>query len=154
MQITVPNDILLAEVGALLAEGKDVEILTKGVSMLPFIVGDRDSVLLRKDNGSRPLAPGDIVLARIAGTNYVLHRVMQIGRNVVVLRGDGNIRVCETVSPENVLGRVIRIIHPSGKSFRPGGAVIWRHSSELFRRFVLSIYKRTIYKILMNNEKG
>ena len=43
----VPNAILLAEVSALVQEGKQVELLTKGCSMLPFIVGDRDSVRLR-----------------------------------------------------------------------------------------------------------
>lgn len=150
MQITVPNEILLAEAGELLAEGKDVELMPKGVSMLPFIVGDRDSVVLRKDDDLRPLVAGDIVLARMNGPVYVLHRIVRIGEGRIVLKGDGNLNATETVEPGDVLGRVISVVHPSGRSHKPGGAFVWRHSGTLLRRLVLGVYKRTVYKLLMN----
>ena len=50
--------------------------------MLPFIVGDRDSVELdRKDS----YAAGDIVLARVEGKRWVLHRLVSIAGDEAVL---------------------------------------------------------------------
>ena len=63
-RITVPNEILIPQIGALLAEGREVEFRPKGNSMLPFIRQDKDNVILRKlDTVSR----GDIVLADVGG---------------------------------------------------------------------------------------
>ena len=47
-RITVPNEILIPQIGALLAEGREVELRPKGNSMLPFIRQDKDNVILRK----------------------------------------------------------------------------------------------------------
>lgn len=59
-KMTLPNAVLLGEATSLLNEGRHVIIPTKGTSMLPFIVGEKDSVkLLKKDEVHR----GDIVLA-------------------------------------------------------------------------------------------
>lgn len=41
--INVPNSVLLPEVERLLREGRRVTLRTRGHSMLPFIVGCRDS---------------------------------------------------------------------------------------------------------------
>lgn len=61
--INVPNSVLLPEVERLLREGRRVTLRTRGHSMLPFIVGGRDSVVLRPP--TLPLQPGRIVLALI-----------------------------------------------------------------------------------------
>ena len=42
-KVTVPNEILLGEVGRLIEKGDKVTLLTKGSSMLPFIKGEKDS---------------------------------------------------------------------------------------------------------------
>lgn len=47
----------------------------RGNSMLPFIVGDRDSVVLIK---AQQLKNGDIVLAHLNNSRYVLHRIIKI----------------------------------------------------------------------------
>lgn len=143
--MTVPNEILLEEVAALLSEGRDVELMTKGSSMLPLIIGERDSVILRKEEGYR-LRPGDIVLARRGAGSYVLHRIVAVNGAEFTLRGDGNVRGTETVRREDVLGRVIKIMHPSGRTCVPGKALFWRNTGPLFRRCVLAVYRRTIYK--------
>ena len=44
----VPNDVMLGEVRKMIAEDHSVTIKVKGRSMLPFIVGERDSVRLVK----------------------------------------------------------------------------------------------------------
>lgn len=48
MPHTVPNEILVPEIGRLLKEGKEVRFTPTGVSMRPFIEGGRDSVILRR----------------------------------------------------------------------------------------------------------
>jgi len=63
-RITVPNKVLLLEVTRLLDEGQIVILRVKGNSMLPFIIGDRDSVVLQK---ARLLQPGDIVFSTFGG---------------------------------------------------------------------------------------
>ena len=44
-KLILPNEILMGEVERLLSQGTAVTIMTKGNSMLPFIVGERDSVV-------------------------------------------------------------------------------------------------------------
>ena len=56
----LPNKVLLEEVAALVAQGKDVVFTPKGNSMLPFIRGDRDSVRL---SACGEPEKGDIILA-------------------------------------------------------------------------------------------
>lgn len=147
MQKLIPNEILLGEVSLLLKEGRDVELMTKGGSMNPFIRGERDSVILRKMPESE-LAPGDIVLAEYRKDNYVLHRVLEICRDEVVLMGDGNIFGKERCRRENVLGTVIAIVKPSGRKVRPGKAAFWRNLGPVPRRYLLAFYRRIIIKIL------
>ena len=149
--MTLPNEILLEEVAALLAEGRDVELMTKGTSMLPFIIGDRDSVILRKETAGSHL-PGEIVLARRSPGNYVLHRIVAVSGDKVTLRGDGNISGTESVSQKDILGKVTAIVGPSGRQRIPGSACLWRHSSPFVRRCVLALYRRTVYRIISKNE--
>ena len=144
--MTLPNEILLEEVASLVAEGRDVELMTKGTSMLPFIVGDRDSVILRKGNADSP-QPGEIVLARRSPGNYVLHRIISVNGGEVTLRGDGNVIGTETVNRKDILGKVVAIVGPSGRKRIPGNAYLWRHSSSFIRRCILALYRRTVYKI-------
>ena len=59
---TLPNEVLLGEISALLAEGREVAFTPKGTSMLPFIRGGRDSVTLKK---LAEVKVGDIVLVRL-----------------------------------------------------------------------------------------
>lgn len=147
MQITLPNEILLEEVASLLAEGRDVEMMTKGTSMLPFIVGDRDSVILRKYADGCP-NPGDIVLARRTPGNYVLHRIISVDGDRVTLRGDGNVFGTETVDRKDILGKVTAVVSPAGRRRVPGNAYLWRNSAPFARRCFLALYRRTIYKII------
>ena len=149
--MTLPNEILLEEVGSLLAEGREVEMMTKGTSMLPFIVGDRDSVILKKE-ACDSLRPGDIVLARRSPGNYVLHRIVAVDGGRVTLRGDGNVYGTETVGVEDILGKVTAVVGPSGRRRVPGDAYLWRNSAPFVRRCFLALYRRTIYKIIKNED--
>ena len=143
--ITLPNDVMLGGVKELLAEGRQVVIMTKGVSMLPFIVGKRDSVVLEK----RPsVAPGDIALAEITPGHYVLHRVREVTDDAVVLQGDGNYRGQEKCKLENIAGTVVAVQTPGKPDRNPYAPVEmrrwrrWTRIPAIVRRYYLAIYRR------------
>ncbi|MCE2615638.1 MAG: S24/S26 family peptidase [Phocaeicola sp.] len=146
-KLIFPNAILLGETERLLDEGRKVTILVKGNSMLPFITGDKDSVELEK---YLEYQIGDIVLARIAEGQYVLHRVIFIEGNQpdakVVLMGDGNIRGMEQCYRKHIIGRVNKIIKKN-KEINPNTpeerkkARLWKRLLPV-RRWILAIYKR------------
>lgn len=123
--------------------------MTKGWSMNPFIIGERDSVLLKKTG---KLEPGDIVLAEVYPQKYVLHRVIAIEGDSITLMGDGNIAGKEHCIKDNILGTVQKIIHPNGKDVIPGKAAVWRKMSPLARRIVLAFYRRTVLRLAMRRE--
>lgn len=136
---TLPNDILLGEVAALLREGREAVIRPKGNSMLPFIRGDRDCVVLRLQDG---VEVGDIVLVHTGG-RYLLHRVFSVDGRALVLMGDGNIRGKESCTTDEVLGTVTEIIRENGRHRKPGRGRLWRALLPV-RRYILAIYRRLI----------
>jgi len=138
--ITVPNDVLLGEVSSLLDKGKDVVLLAKGSSMLPFIRDGRDSVRLRKHGQVRI---GDIVLARVSTGNWVLHRVFSIDGGRIILMGDGNLKGTESCTPDDIAGTVEAIIDEKGRERTPSDGRVWK-SLLPARRYILGIYRRLI----------
>ncbi|MBQ0077018.1 MAG: S24/S26 family peptidase [Bacteroidales bacterium] len=140
--VSLPNEIMLAEVARLLAEGHSVELRTKGSSMLPFIVGERDSVRLVR----KPFAAGDMVLAKTSTGAWALHRVVSVENGRVTLKGDGNLRGTETAAEEDVAGVVEAILRPRGREFMPSArrAARWNALPYIVRRFYLAIYRRIV----------
>lgn len=136
---TLPNDILLGEVAAVLREGREAIITPTGNSMLPFIRGGRDRVVLRKQD---EVSAGDIVLIHTGG-RYILHRIIQIDGERVTLMGDGNCRGIEHGTRAEIVGTVTEILRPDGRSVKPGTGRFWRFLKP-FRRYILFIYRRLI----------
>lgn len=142
-KITLPNDVLLDEVARLVDEGEAVTLMTKGASMLPFIVGGRDSVVLVRPE---ELFPGMIVLAYVQGGRYVLHRILSVDGTKVVLMGDGNIKGVEVCAPADVKAVAVRISRPSGEvdclsKRHLRQAAIWKTLLPV-RRWILAVYRR------------
>ncbi len=133
----VSNELLLEEAAGLMNEGREVNFTPLGSSMLPFIKGGKDSVRLRK---MPSVAVGDIVLVRLPGPRYVLHRIIRIEGDMLTLMGDGNIAGTETCSKEDVMGTVVAIVKGS-RTVIPGKAGLWRMLKP-FRRYILGIYRR------------
>lgn len=134
-----PNEVLLGEVDRMLAEGREVVMLPKGRSMLPFIRGDVDKVLLRKSPESL-LKVGDIVLARLE-SGYVMHRIIALDRNKVTLMGDGNLNGTEHCTRSEVAGTVAEIITPEGRHRKPTSGWLWRKLLPA-RKYLLKIYRK------------
>ena len=146
----VDNDDAIHEVEALLKEGHKVILPVKGQSMLPFIVGSRDSVELVIPD--KPLAIGDAVLAWVNGCRYVLHRIIEIGDDHrLVLMGDGNLMGTESCMVSDVVARADYVVKPDGShtylySKRLCRYWQWWMKLKPLRRWILAILRRTIYR--------
>ena len=136
-KIVLPNEVMLEEIAVLLAEGREVVFRPKGNSMLPFIRGDRDSVILRK---KEQVEIGDILLVRYRG-RYVLHRLIRRDGDRLTLMGDGNIAGTETCGEADVIGTVVAVEKDNGRRRQPGKARLWR-ALKPFRRIILALYRR------------
>jgi len=145
--LRIENDILIPELARLLAEGKEVRFTPSGVSMRPFIEGDKDSVILSPVTGE--LRRGDILLAEAitlcGNKTYVLHRLIRIAADQLVLQGDGNPAGEEICTPADVIGRVIRIERPNGRAKCLTRGRIW-YFLRPFRRYLLKLYRHTVLK--------
>lgn len=143
-KVIIPNQTLVEEISRLVNDGTQVTFVPKGSSMLPFIRGERDSVVLIKDDNIRPL---DIVLAKV-GSSYVIHRVLTIDNDRLTLMGDGNLCGTEHCGRNGILAKVVRIIKDSrqidctSRSHRRQ-ALIWQKLLPV-RRYLLGIYRRII----------
>ena len=144
----VENDILIPELARLLKEEKEVRFTPSGVSMRPFIEGDKDSVVLAP-LGRLPKR-GDILLARVTGyagrRTYVLHRLIRIEGELYILQGDGNLMGEEQCRLEDIIGRVVRIETPSGRRKPLTRGCIW-HALFPVRKWLLKIYRHTWLKM-------
>lgn len=139
---------IIEEAVRLVNEGLAVTMLVKGRSMLPFILGGQESAVLTAPGEVRA---GDVVLARIDGRRYVLHRVMEVADGRVVLMGDGNIRGQEVCLLEDVLARADEVVGADGVHRRLDSprqrrlARLWRRLLPV-RRWILAVYKRTVIR--------
>ena len=144
----IANEILIPELARLLAEGKEVRFTPAGVSMRPFIEGDRDSVVLAPLK--RAPQRGDILLAEVetlcGRKTYVLHRLIRIEDETLVLQGDGNLAGEERCKPADVIGLVVRIENPKGRRKPLTKGKLWFALKPL-RKYLLKIYRHTLLKM-------
>lgn len=145
-KLLLPNNLLLRELEEMLADERTVMLKTKGDSMLPFIVGSRDSVLIRRPSEIKSLHTGQIVLAHLPNSRYVLHRIVHICGTEVILMGDGNFRETESCRLSDIMGIVTKIIR-NGR-YVDCNAWAERYKAKIWgrllpiRRYLLYIYKR------------
>lgn len=113
----VGNDAFFETVISLLREGETVTVPVKGDSMLPFIEGGVDSVVLEGiEEGSAPGHPrrkakaGDIVLFRADG-RFIIHRILRIGDDgVAAIQGDGILKADDRCPSDRIFGRVVTVL--------------------------------------------
>ena len=143
------NEIIQSAI-KLVNEGLRVTFPVKGYSMLPFIIGGKESVDLVKPEN---LQVGHVVLAWVEGCRYVVHRIIKIDGNLVVLMGDGNIAGVEHCLLSDVASLAVNEVTPAGKQhdlyapWRIKASHLWWRLLPI-RRWILAIYRRTILKII------
>ncbi len=135
---------IIGEVLRLVEEGVSVKLPVNGVSMLPFIVGGRDSVILRKPEDPKV---GDVVLALVDGQHYVIHRVIKIEGEQVTLMGDGNIAGTEMCNLSDIRALATHVVKGKGNQRylysdkRMFLANVWMRLVPV-RKYLLAIYRR------------
>ena len=145
----VSDEVIMSEAIRLVGEGVSVTFPVKGRSMLPFIVGGRDSVILEKPTAIRK---GDVVLAYVESENredrrYVVHRIISLDGDRVTLMGDGNLALHEYCNRGDVSAKVSLVVKPNGKK-RSLDSFLFRFIAKVwfallpFRRYLLWIYNK------------
>ena len=101
---TIANRELFAIVRDTLLEGKTVRVAVNGQSMLPFFRSGSTITL-------HPVREGDIrkynVVMADAGHAFVVHRIVEVGDDIITLLGDGNLRGTESVTRDIWRGGVL-----------------------------------------------
>ena len=127
------------------ANEEGVTLPVNGHSMLPFVVGWRDCVILQKP---RQPKVGDVVVAWVEGRRYVLHRIIRIEGDRVTLMGDGNLKETEHCRLEDVKALATHVVDVKGRThdlyskWRRCTAKVWWYIRPM-RRYLLAIYRRT-----------
>lgn len=158
-KLIVSNDTFFEEVIALLREGKKVTVPAKGESMLPFIVGGVDSVVLEGVDGGAPAGTvlktanvGDVVLFRTDG-RFILHRIIYKDNDkaLCVIQGDGILRAKDLCGCDQIYGRVTTVlkggvtpVDVDSPSYRRK-VWLWMNTV-LVRRILLWVWKRFFMK--------
>ena len=137
------NDII-EEAIRLVREGVNVTLPVNGNSMLPFIIGGKESVILHRPG---LIDVGDVVLAWVDGCRYVVHRIIKLDYDRVTLMGDGNVAVTEHCLLKDVKARVTHVVDADNKKrdlysrWRVRAAKLWYWLRPI-RRYLLAIYRR------------
>lgn len=145
----VSDEVIMSEAIRFVGEGVSVTFPVKGRSMLPFIVGGRDSVILEKPTEIRK---GDVVLAYVESDNredrrYVVHRIISLDGDRVTLMGDGNLALHEYCNRSDVCAKISLVVKPNGKK-RSLDSFLFRFFAKVwfallpFRRYLLWIYNK------------
>ena len=71
----ITDAVILDEAVRLVSDGVSVTLPVNGRSMLPFIIGGQESVILQKPD---TVQVGDVVLAWVEGCRWVVHRIIRI----------------------------------------------------------------------------
>ena len=146
-KMIVDNDTFFADVLQMLDQGKRVTIPVKGYSMLPFIRGGKDLVVLEKADAD--LRADDIVLFHIgplAGGRYVMHRILSIDGDAVDIMGDGVPKNNEHVHRNQIYAKAVEILRGGKRPvdpYAPGQLRLvhfWQWLRPI-RRYILFIYR-------------
>ena len=135
--------MIIQEAIRLVEEGISVSLPVNGNSMLPFIIGGKESVILQKPKGIRG---GDVVLAWVNGSRYVVHRVIGINGEYVTLMGDGNLVGTEHCAIGDIKAVATHVVDANGQQYymynkwRRQAAKLWYRLRPI-RRYLLAIYK-------------
>lgn len=139
----VDNQEYLGMLKGLILDGKDVSLLVSGSSMSPFIIHQRDSVILAPVR--EPLKKGDIVFYQRENADYVLHRIRRVHADGTYdIIGDAQIEIEPGVRREQIFA-VVTMVRRKGRDIRPGDfwwfffARVWLRIIPL-RHFVMCVY--------------
>lgn len=104
----IPADQWVPVFVEMLKEGQKLKIAPHGTSMYPFLISDRDEVVLIIPN--RALKRGDVVLYRRNNGIHVLHRIHHIKDGGYYMIGDSQTEIEGPLEKEQILAIAESII--------------------------------------------
>ena len=133
---------IIDEAVALVNDGFSVTLPVAGRSMLPFIIGGRESVILTPPANLRR---GIVALAWVEDKRYVLHRIERIEGDRVTLMGDGNLAGKEHCRLADIKAMATHVVDSSHKRhylytrWRKAASEIWRKLLPIRRYLIFLI---------------
>ena len=127
---------------ALLATGESLPLPVLGSSMAPFLVHQRDQVVLKR--ADRAPKVGDICLYQRQNGAYVLHRVCRMENGAYTMAGDAQTFLERGIQPHQILALAVSA-RRKGRTERPGTlwwsffALVWPRIIPL-RPAILKLY--------------
>ena len=146
-KMVIDNDAFFSDVLDVLREGKQATIPVKGFSMLPFIRGSKDLVVLER--AGEDLKADDIVLFHIGpldGGRWVMHRILAVDGDAVDIMGDGVPKAHEHVHRKQIVAKAVTILRGGKRPVDPYSprqlrlVHFWQRLLPL-RRYLLFIYR-------------
>ena len=142
----ITDSMIMQESIRLVDEGLCVTLPVNGQSMLPFIIGGKESVVL-----SHPvnIKLGQVVLAWADGNRYVVHRIIRINGQHITLMGDGNLVGTEQCSMDDIKAVVTHVVNAKGQMHplytcrRQLAVHLWYWLLPI-RHYLLTIYKKLL----------
>lgn len=120
---TVSTHELFPFISESLNRGQKVRFTVSGTSMLPWIVHNRDQVLLTSTLGLQ-LKMGDIILFKDNREKYILHRIYKKERQGFRTIGDACLYEDGLVLPTKIIG-VVEKIYRKGKELDCNSLLWW-----------------------------
>lgn len=114
----------------LIREGQQVSLQISGSSMIPFLAGNRDRVLLSAADGK--LKKGDVCLYRRINGQFVLHRLYRVKDGKYYFLGDAQCEIEGPLAKEQICAKVIAAVRKDKKITPKDG--IWKFYEKLWIR--------------------
>ena len=105
----IANNVYIPVLKDLVEEGKEVSMMISGSSMNPFLIHQRDYILMKKPE--EELKAGDMVFFQRRDEAYVMHRIHHINKEgKLFIIGDAQVDMEGPIDKEQVFA--ICLIHP------------------------------------------
>ena len=102
----------------LLSQGKEVSITITGNSMSPFLIHQRDEILISPPSGS--WKKGDMAFFKRTNGHYIMHRICRVEKNGdCYFVGDAQQEIEGPIKPSQIFGKITSVKR-KGKWIGPG----------------------------------
>lgn len=139
---TVDTRAYISMLRELVEEGKSVQVVISGGSMLPFLAHGRDTIFFEQPK--KPLQRGDMIFFQRRSGDYVMHRIYKMEPEGLYIVGDAQTDIEGPVQPEQVFA-VVTAVRRKGKMLGPG-SFWWEFFEHIWirvvplRRGILKLY--------------
>lgn len=126
----------------LIEQGKEVSMTVTGNSMSPFLIHERDQILMKKPD--RQWKKGDIAFFRRKTGKYIMHRIQRVdAEGKCWFVGDAQTEIEGPIEPEQIFAR-ISAVNRKGKWIYPGN-FWWEFFEHVWIRMIP--FRRVVWRL-------